>query len=124
MMYIVCDPGVNLWRVQYPCTRASYPWPCTLGHGYLRVGVQVGLLVLGGLPLPLPSAIDHYDTGVTPSAIYEINQLQAMQLADEAWKEVDATMIRQCWKKSGILPDIAPAIPGAAPPCLACHGLW
>ena len=34
-----------------------------------------------------------------------------MRLADEAWKEVDATTIRQCWKKSGILPDIAPAIP-------------
>ena len=38
-------------------------------------------------------AINHYDTGVTPSAIYEINQLQVMWLADEAWKEVDATTI-------------------------------
>lgn len=56
-------------------------------------------------------AIDHYDTGVTASVIYEINQLQAMQLADEAWKEVDATTIKRCWKKSGILPDIAPTIP-------------
>jgi len=41
-------------------------------------------------------AIDRYNTGVTASAIYEINQLEAMWLADEAWKEVDATMIRQC----------------------------
>jgi hypothetical protein len=30
-------------------------------------------------------AIDHYDTGVTPSEIYDINQLQAMRLADAAW---------------------------------------
>jgi len=56
-------------------------------------------------------AIDRYDTGVTASAIYEINQLEAMQLADEAWKEVDATTIRQCWKNSGILPDIVPTVP-------------
>jgi hypothetical protein len=30
-------------------------------------------------------AIDHYDEGITPADIYEINQLQAMQLADLAW---------------------------------------
>lgn len=56
-------------------------------------------------------AIDHYDTSVTASAIYKINQLQAMQLADEAWKEVDVTTIKRCWKKSGILPDITPTVP-------------
>jgi len=55
-------------------------------------------------------AIDRYDTGVTASAIYEINQLEAMRLADKAWKEVDAMTIRQCWKKSGILPDIVPTV--------------
>ncbi|KAL4065514.1 hypothetical protein V8B97DRAFT_1875375, partial [Scleroderma yunnanense] len=53
-------------------------------------------------------SISHYDTGVTASLIYETNQLEAMQLADKAWKEVDAMTIRQCWKKSGILPDITP----------------
>ena len=56
-------------------------------------------------------AISRYDTGITPSALYEINQLQAMRLAAEAWMEVDATTIKNCWKKSGILPDIALAIP-------------
>jgi hypothetical protein len=46
----------------------------------------------------------HYDTGITPSKIYDINQLQAMRLADAAWHEVDATTIRHCWHKAAILP--------------------
>lgn len=50
-------------------------------------------------------AIDRYDQGITPGDIYEINQLQAMRLADEAWREVDTTTIRNCWHKAGILPD-------------------
>ncbi|KAG6872986.1 hypothetical protein C0992_009213 [Termitomyces sp. T32_za158] len=64
-------------------------------------------------------AIDRYDLGVTPSETYNINQLEAMRLADAAWKEVDATTIRHCWHKAGILPDMdqhaaEPSIPVAA----------
>ncbi|OSC98101.1 DDE-domain-containing protein [Trametes coccinea BRFM310] len=51
-------------------------------------------------------AIDRYDSGITPAHIYDINQLEAMQLADAAWKEVDAATIRHCWRKAGILPGI------------------
>jgi hypothetical protein len=49
-------------------------------------------------------AINCYDTGITPSEIYDIDQLQAMHLADAAWHEVDTTTIRHCWQKAGILP--------------------
>jgi hypothetical protein len=50
-------------------------------------------------------AINRYDTGITPSYIYDINQLQGMQFANAAWDEVDATTIKHCWCKAGILPD-------------------
>ncbi|KAF5383069.1 hypothetical protein D9615_004968 [Tricholomella constricta] len=50
-------------------------------------------------------AIDRYDSGVTPADIYSINILESMRMADAAWKEVDTTTIRNCWRKSGILPD-------------------
>ena len=49
-------------------------------------------------------AIDCYEAGITPSKIYEINQLEAMRLANAAWHEVDTTTIRNCWRKAGILP--------------------
>ena len=57
-------------------------------------------------------AINCYDSDVTPSDIYDINQLEAMWLADMAWKEVDPMTIFHCWKKAGILPslDNTPAI--------------
>jgi len=51
-------------------------------------------------------SINHYDSGVTPSEIYDINQLQAMRLANAAWHEVDTTTIRHCWHKAGILPPM------------------
>src|SRR5260221_8354083 len=54
-------------------------------------------------------SINRYDTGITPSNIYDINQLQAMRLADLAWHEVDTTTIRHCWHKAGILPDMDPS---------------
>ena len=60
-------------------------------------------------------AIDQYDTGVTPSNIYDINQLEAMRLADTAWREVDATTIRNCWRKSGILPPTLATEPVSTP---------
>ena len=59
-------------------------------------------------------AIDRYDVGITPSDIYNIDQLEAMRLADRAWYEVDTTTIRHCWDKAGILPHMdssAPAQP-------------
>ena len=52
-------------------------------------------------------AIDRYDEGITPAEIYDINQLQAMRIADLAWRSVDVTTIRNCWHKAGILPDDA-----------------
>ena len=57
-------------------------------------------------------AIERYEAGTTPSQIYDIDQLAAMRLADDAWNEVDTTTIRNCWRKSGILPDFeADALP-------------
>jgi hypothetical protein len=49
-------------------------------------------------------ALDRYDEGITPGQIYDIDQLQAMQLADLAWGEVTKDTIANCWRKSGILP--------------------
>ena len=54
----------------------------------------------------IQQAVDRYDEGITPANIYDINQLQAMRMADEAWGEVDTTTIRNCWCKAGILPDL------------------
>jgi DDE superfamily endonuclease len=51
-------------------------------------------------------AIHRYDEGTTASDIYDINQLQAMRLAEAAWYNVDTTMIRNCWQKAGILPSM------------------
>jgi hypothetical protein len=38
--------------------------------------------------------------------MYDIDQLQGMQLADAAWHEVNTTTMWHCWHKAGILPDI------------------
>ena len=51
-------------------------------------------------------AVDRYDKGITPTEIYDINQLQAMRIADHAWQSVDATTIQNCWHKAGILPNM------------------
>ncbi|KAH0586930.1 hypothetical protein H2248_005764 [Termitomyces sp. 'cryptogamus'] len=50
-------------------------------------------------------AIDCYNSGITPADIYNINILKAMQITDIAWKEVHTTTIRNCWRKTRILPD-------------------
>ena len=50
-------------------------------------------------------AIDRYDQGITPSDIYCIDQLEAMRLAEVAWQLVDASTIKHCWIKSGIIPE-------------------
>ena len=50
-------------------------------------------------------AVDCYECGTSPSQIYDIDQLDAMRLANKAWNEVDTTTIRNCWHKAGILLD-------------------
>jgi len=59
----------------------------------------------------IQQAISCYDEGVTPSEIYDINQLQAIWLADLAWHKVDTTTIRNCWHKAGILPTMDSFVP-------------
>ncbi|RPD58656.1 DDE-domain-containing protein [Lentinus tigrinus ALCF2SS1-6] len=60
-------------------------------------------------------AINHYDSGTTPSSIYDIDILEGMRLADAAWREVDVTTIRHCWRRAGILPVFAPGPPLPTP---------
>ncbi len=60
-------------------------------------------------------AIDRYDAGTPPGSIYDIDILEAMRLADAAWKEVDVTTIRHCWRKAGILPEFTPGPPLPTP---------
>lgn len=50
-------------------------------------------------------AVDWYDSGITPTLIYELNQLKAMRMAAQAWDAVEAKTIANCWRKSGILPQ-------------------
>ena len=51
-------------------------------------------------------AIDCYDKGISPAQIYDINQLQAMCLANLTWHDVDTMTIQNCWQKAGILPEL------------------
>lgn len=51
-------------------------------------------------------SVDNYKSGITPSDIYNIDQLEAMHLAQQAWWEVDTTTIQHCWQKANILPKI------------------
>ena len=55
--------------------------------------------------LYMERALDRYDEGLSPAIIYDIDQLEAMRLADLAWDTVKQSTIRNCWVKSGILPD-------------------
>lgn len=50
-------------------------------------------------------SINCYDQGIAPSNVYNINQLEAMHLADLAWRTVDVTTIQNCCKKAQILPE-------------------
>jgi DDE superfamily endonuclease len=68
-------------------------------------------------------AVDCYEAGITPSKVYEINQLEAMRLADAAWHEVDTTTIRNCWRKAGILPGPNSAAIFALSPPLPCPSI-
>ncbi len=68
-------------------------------------------------------AINRYDEGITPTEIYDINQLQAMRLADAAWHKVDTTTIRNCWRKAGILPEMDPTAPRTLQPSIPVSSL-
>ena len=68
-------------------------------------------------------SIDRYKAGITPSMVYDINQLEAMRLADAAWQEVDTTTIRNCWRKSGVLPDTFTPASSSAPPLIPISSL-
>ncbi|GAW02276.1 DDE-domain-containing protein [Lentinula edodes] len=59
-------------------------------------------------------SIDRYDSGISPMNIYDINQLEAMRLAEAAWREVNTTTIIHCWQKAGILPD-SDSLPSSVP---------
>ncbi|KAJ7789116.1 hypothetical protein B0H14DRAFT_3503403 [Mycena olivaceomarginata] len=54
--------------------------------------------------LSMQRALDHYDEGVTPVNIYNIEQLQVIRLAEQAWDKVTQETVANCWRKSGILP--------------------
>ncbi|KAJ3558078.1 hypothetical protein NP233_g11580 [Leucocoprinus birnbaumii] len=70
--------------------------------------------------LYLEQALKCYEMGVTPSEVYDIDQLEAMQLACIAWSEVDTQTLRNCWRKANILPipptstPIQPTVPISA----------
>ncbi|KAJ7661795.1 hypothetical protein B0H17DRAFT_953421, partial [Mycena rosella] len=49
--------------------------------------------------------LNHYDADITPTKIYDINQLEVMRLANLAWEDVFAETIANRWKKAGILPS-------------------
>ena len=48
--------------------------------------------------------VNQYDSGITLSELYDINQLKDMHIAQMAWNEVDTTTIHHCWLKARILP--------------------
>jgi hypothetical protein len=58
-------------------------------------------------------AIRRDDEGV--ANLYKINQLEAMQIASEAWDAVTPTTIYNCWRHSGIVPDTATYLPAPPP---------
>ena len=60
-------------------------------------------------------AIDRYDSDVPPAQIYDINQLEAMRIADVAWQMLDATTISNCWRKAGILLETLLKYPNVGP---------
>jgi len=63
----------------------------------------------------ITQAIDRYDNDITPTSIYDINQLEAMQMANLAWHKIDTSTIHNCWSHASILPEasasVAPLVP-------------
>lgn len=68
-------------------------------------------------------AIGRYDEGITPANIYNINQLEAMRMADVAWQDVNTTTIRNCWRKAGILPEMDTSQTARANPSIPVSSL-
>ena len=56
-------------------------------------------------------AIANFDAGIED--FYEINQYEAMVLAKEAWSQVSAATIANCWKHTQILPQLGQPSPAA-----------
>ena len=54
--------------------------------------------------------MNFYDEGISPAKIYDIDQLEAMQIADAAWNDVNTMTNRNGWCKAGILPDMDPTL--------------
>ena len=46
-----------------------------------------------------------------------------MRLAEQAWSNTDTTVIRNCWRKSGILPNSEPGSPPSTQPSLPISAL-
>lgn len=69
-------------------------------------------------------SINRYDEGITPGKIYDINQLQAMRLADLAWHDVNTLTIQNCWRKSGILPDVVNSSSQSSQPTIPVASLF
>ena len=68
-------------------------------------------------------AVTRYECGTTPAQIYDINQLEAMKLAQAAWDEVDTTTVRNCWRKAKILPKSDSSQSAVAKPSLPISSL-
>ncbi|KAJ6526098.1 hypothetical protein B0H19DRAFT_1275948 [Mycena capillaripes] len=58
-------------------------------------------------------ALDRYDANIPPAKIYEIDQLEAMRIANLAWRAISAETIANCWRKTDILPSSSSAITAA-----------
>jgi hypothetical protein len=48
-------------------------------------------------------AVGNFDRGVPAAQVYEINQLEAMRMAEIAWRKLTPATIQGCWRKAGIL---------------------
>ena len=59
-------------------------------------------------------AVDQYDQGIPPANVFKINQLEAIRMIESAWHNVNASTIRNCWDKAGILPNA-----DTVPSCIA-----
>ncbi|QRV94802.1 tigger transposable element-derived protein 6 [Ceratobasidium sp. AG-Ba] len=49
-------------------------------------------------------ALEHDANGVQNP--YHVDQLDGMRLAQQAWDEVDAKTIQNCWRHTGICPEV------------------
>lgn len=94
--HVVPNALTNIKVVNFSPNLTSHVQPCDQGiirtfkSHYRRLFMQ--------------RALDRYDDDISPATIYQINQLEAMRIAELAWEAVKETAIYHCWVKSGILP--------------------